>query len=55
VQTLVESFKASGVFARIEVKEVLIRDWNVAGRSVRPDHTMVGHTGFLTFARRVKP
>lgn len=54
VQTLVESFKASGMFARIEVKEVLIRDWNVAGRSVRPDHTMVGHTGFLTFARRVK-
>lgn len=55
VQTLVETLRESGVFARIEVKEVLFRDWKVSGRSVRPDHTMVGHTGFLIFARRVKP
>lgn len=55
VQTLVDELRASGVFARIEVREVLLRDWKVSGRSVRPDHTMVGHTGFLTFARRVKP
>lgn len=55
VQTLAETLRASGVFDRVEVKEVLLRDWKVSGRSVRPDHTMVGHTGFLTFARRVKP
>lgn len=55
VQTLAETLRASGVFDRVEVKEVLFRDWKVSGRSVRPDHTMVGHTGFLTFARRVKP
>jgi tRNA (adenine57-N1/adenine58-N1)-methyltransferase catalytic subunit len=55
VETLVEALRSSGVFARIEVREVLFRDWNVSGRSVRPEHTMVGHTGFLTFARRVKP
>ena len=53
VQTLVETLRESGAFAEIEVREVLFRDWNVSGRSVRPDHTMVGHTGFLTFARRV--
>lgn len=54
VETLVGALRTSGVFARIEVREVLFRDWNVSGRSVRPEHSMVGHTGFLTFARRVK-
>ncbi len=31
--------------------EVLERSWHVEGQSVRPDHRMVGHTGFLTSAR----
>ena len=54
VQTTVERAKDLGVFAEIEVKEFLFRDWNVSGRSVRPDHNMVGHTGFLVFMRRTK-
>lgn len=53
VQTLVETLRESGAFAEIEVREFLFRDWNVSGRSVRPEHSMVGHTGFLVFARRV--
>ncbi|CAN5808050.1 tRNA (adenine-N1)-methyltransferase [soil metagenome] len=53
VQTLVETLRATGAFAEIEVKEFLFRDWNVSGRSVRPEHSMIGHTGFLVFARRV--
>ncbi len=32
-----------------------MRDWSVSGRSVRPSHRMVGHTGFLTVARKVLP
>jgi tRNA (adenine57-N1/adenine58-N1)-methyltransferase len=43
----------TGRFAEIEVKEFLMRDWKVDGRSVRPEHTMVGHTGFLVFMRRI--
>ena len=31
--------------------EVLQRTWHIEPRSVRPDHRMVGHTGFLTTAR----
>jgi tRNA (adenine57-N1/adenine58-N1)-methyltransferase len=31
--------------------EVLERSWHVRGQSVRPDHRMVAHTGFLTTAR----
>jgi len=33
--------------------EVLHRTWHIDGASVRPDHRMVAHTGFLTSARFV--
>ena len=38
-------------FALAETSEVLRRTWHIEGRSVRPDHRMVAHTGFLTAAR----
>jgi tRNA (adenine57-N1/adenine58-N1)-methyltransferase len=38
-------------FGLAETVEVLERGWHVDGRSVRPDHRMVAHTGFLTSAR----
>jgi len=53
VQKTVEKARETGVFAEIEVKEFLVRDWNVDGRSVRPEHQMIGHTGFLVFMRRI--
>jgi len=40
-------------FALAETVEILRRTWHIEGRSVRPDHRMVAHTGFLTTARRV--
>lgn len=40
-------------FGLATTAEVLQRTWHVAPRSVRPDHRMVAHTGFLTWARRV--
>jgi tRNA (adenine57-N1/adenine58-N1)-methyltransferase len=39
-------------FAEVETFEVLQRRWHVEPRSVRPDHRMVAHTGFVTIARR---
>ena len=39
----------------IETLEVLQRTWHVDGQSVRPDHRMVAHTGFLTHARLLAP
>ncbi len=36
-----------------ETVEVLHRTWHIEANSVRPDHRMVGHTGFLTTARRL--
>jgi tRNA (adenine57-N1/adenine58-N1)-methyltransferase catalytic subunit len=38
-------------FGFAETVEILQRGWHVAGTAVRPDHRMVGHTGFLTHAR----
>jgi tRNA (adenine57-N1/adenine58-N1)-methyltransferase len=52
VQQLVAALDEQG-FAEIETFEVLLRTWHVAPRSVRPDHRMVAHTGFVTVARRV--
>ncbi len=54
VQSTVEAMEESGAFAEIEVSETLHRTWSVSGRSVRPDHRMVAHTGFLVVARRVQ-
>ena len=43
----------AGPWALAESSELLRRSWHVTPRSVRPDHRMVAHTGFLTTARRV--
>jgi tRNA (adenine57-N1/adenine58-N1)-methyltransferase len=39
-------------FAEVETFEVLLRTWHVEPRSVRPDHRMVAHTGFITVGRK---
>ena len=44
---------ADSPFGLAETQEVMRRTWHVEARSVRPDHRMVGHTGFLTTARRL--
>ena len=45
-----ETLHASA-FGMAETVEVLHRSWHIEGQSVRPDHRMVAHTGFLTHAR----
>jgi tRNA (adenine57-N1/adenine58-N1)-methyltransferase len=50
VAQLREALEASA-FGMAETLEVLHRTWHVDGQSVRPDHRMVAHTGFLTSAR----
>ena len=44
-----------GPFGLAETVEILRRTWHIEARSVRPDHRMVGHTGFLTTARLLVP
>jgi tRNA (adenine57-N1/adenine58-N1)-methyltransferase len=42
-------------YAQLTTVEVLERTWHVTERSVRPDHRMVAHTGFVTTGRRGRP
>lgn len=55
VKQTVDGLRAHGGFAAIETLETLVRFWHVRDRSVRPEHRMVAHTGFLVFARRLAP
>jgi tRNA (adenine57-N1/adenine58-N1)-methyltransferase len=52
VMRTVEALRAGG-FGLIETFEGLVRTWNIDGQSVRPDHRMVAHTGFITVARKL--
>jgi tRNA (adenine57-N1/adenine58-N1)-methyltransferase len=47
--------ETGGRFGLAVTQEIMRRTWHVEVRSVRPDHRMVGHTGFLTTARRLEP
>ncbi|MGH7256271.1 MAG: tRNA (adenine-N1)-methyltransferase [Nitrospirales bacterium] len=55
VMQTVEALERAAVFGPITTFETLLRTWNVQGRSVRPDHRMVAHSGFITVARKVEP
>jgi tRNA (adenine57-N1/adenine58-N1)-methyltransferase len=50
-----EAIRATGQFTAPDSSETLIRTWHVEGLAVRPDHRMIGHTGFLLAARRLAP
>ena len=54
VDDLVRALRADGAFDMIETMEIMMRQWNVSGRSVRPSHRMIGHTAFIVTARRVE-
>ena len=50
---VVEELRAHGGFFEPAAWETLARGWHVDGLAVRPDHRMIGHTGFLVTARRL--
>ncbi len=49
----VESIREQSSFDEPVAWESLVRGWHVDGLAVRPEHRMVGHTGFLITARRL--
>ncbi len=55
VQRLVLALEDDGRFQLIESLETMLRTWHVTERSVRPDHRMIAHSGFLTTAVRCEP
>jgi tRNA (adenine57-N1/adenine58-N1)-methyltransferase len=54
VMQTVQALREDG-FALVSTFEGLVRSWNVDGQSVRPDHRMVAHTGFLVTGRKRPP
>jgi len=53
VQHLHDELRRSRRFLDVVTFEILLREWVAEGRSVRPASQMVGHTGFITTARKV--
>jgi len=52
VEKTVLALRESGVFQDIHVYEVLLREYSVEKDAVRPKTKMIGHTGYIIFARR---
>lgn len=50
-----EAIRDTDAFTDPDPTETLVRGWHVEGLAVRPDHRMIGHTGFLLTARRLAP
>ena len=50
-----EAIRAHGTFTEPAAWESMVRGWHLEGLAVRPQHRMVGHTGFLVSARRMAP
>ena len=49
----VEGMREHGTFTEPDSWETMLRGWHVEGLAVRPQHRMVGHTGFLCTTRRL--
>lgn len=52
---VVETARVTGRWTEPRAEESLLRTWHLDGLSVRPDHKMNGHTGFLITMRRLAP
>jgi len=48
-----EQIRDDGRFAEPSAWESMVRGWHLEGLAVRPQHRMVGHTGFLVTTRRL--
>lgn len=49
----VEALRDHGTFTEPQSWESMVRGWHVEGLAVRPEHRMIGHTGFLCTSRRL--
>lgn len=55
LSTTAEAMRAHGEFTEPIATESMIRGWHLEGLAVRPEHRMIGHTGFLITTRRMSP
>ena len=48
---MAEALRAAGCWTEPQIQESFERTWKAQGLAVRPDHQMIGHTGFLVISR----
>ncbi|MBI2647186.1 methyltransferase domain-containing protein [Candidatus Woesearchaeota archaeon] len=53
VMDFVNSIKKNKDFVYLKTSEIIEREWEVEERKVRPKSKGIGHSGFLSFARKV--
>lgn len=53
VEKTILSLRSHGGFADIHAYEVMLREYSVEEGATRPQTLMVGHTGFIVFARKI--
>ncbi|MFQ5667272.1 MAG: tRNA (adenine-N1)-methyltransferase [Candidatus Binatia bacterium] len=53
VKQFVDQLRVHGSFAAVRSFETFVRFWYVNKLSIRPEHRMIGHTGFIIVARRL--
>jgi len=53
VMDFVNSVRANKNFAYLKTSEIIEREWDVDERKVRPRSQAIGHSGFMTFVRRI--
>jgi len=52
-QDFVNKINKDKDFVHIKTSEILEREWEVDGRKVRPKSQQIGHSGFISFTRRI--
>lgn len=55
VQEFVNELQNHDCFIHVKTIEIIERLWKVRGKIVHPKGTDIGHSGFITFARKIKP
>ncbi|MBI2208234.1 tRNA (adenine-N1)-methyltransferase [Candidatus Woesearchaeota archaeon] len=53
VMDFVDAIRKNDNFAYLKTSEIIEREWEVEERKVRPRSQAIGHSGFLSFARRI--
>jgi tRNA (adenine57-N1/adenine58-N1)-methyltransferase catalytic subunit len=53
VSDFVEEIKKADEFIFLKTTETIQRDWEIEGRKIRPKSQAIGHSGFITFARKI--
>jgi tRNA (adenine57-N1/adenine58-N1)-methyltransferase len=53
IMNVASEIKKRGSFVHIKTIEIIEREWNVEGLRVRPKSQQVGHSGFLSFYRKI--